>query len=170
MLAIVDHLQSVNRSMLNRLRPMALGHVPLADLVSELVRERARQHPDIAFRFSAGTLPPSYGEPIDLTVYRCIQEGLTNAIRHAGATRIDADLCERDGDHNGSPCLELVVRDNGRGFAAATAMGRGLLGMQERVQALAGACAIEGGAGQGARLRITIPVPTPSPDNVQSNG
>jgi two-component system, NarL family, sensor histidine kinase UhpB len=168
MLAIVDHLQSVNRSMLNRLRPMALGHVPLADLVSEIVRERARQHPVIAFRFAAGTLPPSYGEPVDLTVYRCMQEGLTNAIRHAGATRIEAELCERHGDREAAPWLELVVRDNGCGFAATTAMGRGLLGMQERVHALAGSCALEGGAGQGALLRITIPLPARSRDNVRA--
>src|SRR5262245_13785428 len=60
MLAIIEHLQAVNRNMLNRLRPMALGHVPLIDLVSELVRERGRQHPDISFSFSAGRLLPSY--------------------------------------------------------------------------------------------------------------
>ena len=46
-LAIIDHLQGINRSLLNRLRPMALGHVPLAELLSEVVRERARQHPDL---------------------------------------------------------------------------------------------------------------------------
>ena len=45
MLAIIEHLQSINRSMLNRLRPMALGHVPLHDILAELVRERARQLP-----------------------------------------------------------------------------------------------------------------------------
>src|SRR5262249_60427633 len=38
-LAIIEHLQAINRSMLNRLRPMALGHVPLRDLLAELVQE-----------------------------------------------------------------------------------------------------------------------------------
>ena len=38
MLAIIEHLQAINRSMLNRLRPMALGHVPLRDILSELVQ------------------------------------------------------------------------------------------------------------------------------------
>ena len=37
MLAIIDHLQAINRSLLNRLRPMALGDVPLGDLLSEMV-------------------------------------------------------------------------------------------------------------------------------------
>src|SRR6185503_16900912 len=54
MLAIVEQLQAVNRSMLNRLRPMALGHVPLADLLSGIVRERAREHAGIAFHVAAG--------------------------------------------------------------------------------------------------------------------
>src|SRR2546430_12762931 len=49
MLAIVEQLQTINRSMLNRLRLMALGQVPLRDVVCELVRDRARQHPQIGF-------------------------------------------------------------------------------------------------------------------------
>ena len=53
MLAIIDHLQTINRSLLNRLRPMALGHVPLGDLLAEVVRERARQHPGSADRLHA---------------------------------------------------------------------------------------------------------------------
>ena len=55
-LAIIEHLQVINRSMLNRLRPMALGHVPLRDILSELVQDRARQQPQTAFTFSADGL------------------------------------------------------------------------------------------------------------------
>src|SRR5262245_62042787 len=75
--AIIEHLQGINRGMLNRLRPMALGHVPLQKILSELVAERARQLPQIDFTFSADKLLPSYGDSIDLTIYRCVQEGLT---------------------------------------------------------------------------------------------
>ena len=71
MLAIIDHLQIINRSMLNRLRPMAIGHVPLRDILSELVNDRCRQHPQISFSLSADTLMRSYGDLVDLTVYRC---------------------------------------------------------------------------------------------------
>src|SRR5262249_29692811 len=46
---IIEHLQSLNRRILNRLRPMALGHVPLPALLSELVRECAGNHSAIAF-------------------------------------------------------------------------------------------------------------------------
>src|SRR5260370_28366452 len=53
--AIIDHLQGINRGMLNRLRPMALGHVPLGDIIAELVRDRARAHPHIVFTHDVET-------------------------------------------------------------------------------------------------------------------
>src|SRR5215510_5303068 len=156
MLAIIEHLQAVNRNMLNRLRPMALGHVPLADLVSEIVRERKRQHPDMSFSFMAGKLLPSYGDSSDLTIYRCVQEGLTNVIRHARAKRVEIALAEAEADR--APILELVMRDDGCGLDPAPRLGRGLLGMQERAQALAGSCTIDGAGGRGTTLRVAIPL------------
>jgi two-component system sensor histidine kinase UhpB len=165
---IVAHLQAINRGILNRLRPMALGQVPLVDLMGEMVRERARQHPQTAFAFMPGQLLPSYGDVIDLTVYRCVQEALTNAVRHAGAACVEITLAQGEpADNAGEASLELVIRDDGCGIGQAT-MGRGLLGLQERVQALAGTCAIDGAAGRGTTLRIIIP--TAVLGNDDSNG
>jgi two-component system sensor histidine kinase UhpB len=133
---------------------MALGHVPLAEILSELVRERARQHPQIAFAFSPGTLERSYGDSVDLTLYRCVQESLTNAIRHAQAERVDIELGEADRD----ALMHLMVRDDGQGIDPDAPPGFGLIGMQERVQALGGDYRVEGAAGRGTCVRITIPL------------
>jgi two-component system sensor histidine kinase UhpB len=156
--AIVEHLQVVNRSLLTRLRPMALGHVPLADLLADMIRDRARQNPQIAFPFAPGRLAASYGDSIDLTVYRCVQESLTNAIRHARADTIRVSLDRADGGSDPGR-LELVVQDDGCGIAPGAPAGFGLRGMQERVQALGGECVVDGAPGSGTQVRIVIPLP-----------
>src|SRR4029077_17418187 len=104
--AIVDHLQAINRSMLERLRPMALGHVPLKEMLGELVREQERRHAHMSFYLSVANIERSYGDSIDLTIYRCLQESLTNAVRHAQARHVTIELgteAERR--------LALTVRD-----------------------------------------------------------
>src|SRR5262249_46049308 len=143
-------------------RPMALGHVPLADIVAELVRDRAREHPHIVFTHDIAALDRSYDDTVDLTVYRCVQESLTNAIRHARAKNIevkvaiDSGRAREDAAAGETPAvlgasLELTVRDDGIGIAAGQPPGFGLRGMQERVQALGGEFAIESAKGESAK-------------------
>jgi two-component system sensor histidine kinase UhpB len=158
-LAIVEHLQTVNRSLLTRLRPMALGHVPLADLLADMIRERARQNPQLAFPFAAGKLQPSYGDAIDLTIYRCVQESLTNAIRHAKASNVRVNLDEAQ-VADATARIELAVEDDGRGIDPQTPRGFGLRGMQERVRALGGDFTLENVSGGGTRVRVAIPLPS----------
>jgi two-component system sensor histidine kinase UhpB len=159
MLTIIERLQGLNRSLLKRLRPMALGNVPLADLLAQIVHERTREHPEMSFQFSAERLGDSYGDSIDLTIYRCAQEGLTNAIRHANATHVAVSIGELAGDHDhAGPHLRLIVRDDGFGMGARTPPGFGLRGMQERVQALGGDCRIEGRPRLGTTVTIAIPL------------
>jgi two-component system sensor histidine kinase UhpB len=155
-LAIIEHLQTINRSMLDRLRPMALGHVPLAQMLDQLVRERARQHAQISFAFKTGTLARSYGDTVDLTIYRCIQESLTNAVRHAQARHVTVDL-----HAEAQTQLALTVCDDGRGMKAGTPPGFGIRGMQERVEGLGGRCQIESAPGGGTCVRLSIPVIAP---------
>src|SRR5215471_1663634 len=155
---MIERLQSINRSMLNRLRPMALGHVPLRDILCELVRDRARQHPQIEFAVCADNLLRSYGDSIDLTIYRCVQESLTNVIRHAQARHVTIDLGEVASDANGGPQLALTVRDDGCGVDPIAAPGFGLRGMQERARALGGSCKVDSARGCGTSIRIMIPL------------
>ena len=166
MLTVIEHMQAMNRGLLNRLRPMALGHVPLKNMLSELVQDRARQHPDITFSFSGDQLSNSHGDSVDLTIYRCTQESLTNAIKHANAKRVDVTLIEASHEANHEEGddrqrlrqLKLVIHDDGHGFDPTEPIGFGFLGMQERVQALGGKYSVESEIGHGTSVRIAIPV------------
>lgn len=83
-------------------------------------------------------------------LYRAAQEGITNARRHAGATRVSVAVSL------GPLGAELVVGDDGRGFAPERE-GFGLLGMRERVGLAGGRVEIGGAPGGGTRLAVTIP-------------
>jgi len=156
-LVITEHLQSINRTMLDRLRPMALGHVPLRDILRQLVEERSRQHPQILFDCAIGTLARTYGDSVDLTIYRCIQESLTNAVRHARANRINVEVRHDDS----AASIGLIVRDDGCGMSVDTPLGFGIRGMHERVEALGGRHSIASEPGQGTCVRIFVPVAEP---------
>jgi two-component system sensor histidine kinase UhpB len=153
-LGIIGHLQTINRSMLERLRPMALGHVPLREMIGQLVSERAREHPTAAFTLAGEGVARSYGDSIDLTIYRCIQESLTNAIRHAQARHIRIALHAKDA----GACLELSITDDGCGFDPAKPAGFGTRGMRERVEGLGGHYVVESAPGRGTCIRIAIPL------------
>jgi signal transduction histidine kinase len=96
-----------------------------------------------------GGLPPG----LDLAVYRVVQEGLTNVLRHAGGAptvvRISGRLEQ----------LVITVSDDGSGTAGGAEPGRGLLGLHERVALYGGAVDAGPRPGGGWRLRATIPLP-----------
>jgi two-component system sensor histidine kinase UhpB len=117
------------------------------------VSERIRQAPQISFDLHAQGLAPSYGDSIDLTVYRCIQESLTNAIRHAQAKHVTIDIQ----DH-GAALLKMKIQDDGRGMAVGAPAGLGIRGMQERVEGLGGHYSLDGQTGRGTCVSISIPV------------
>jgi two-component system sensor histidine kinase UhpB len=158
MLPIIAHLQTINRGLLNRLRPMALGHVPLGDLIERLVQDRAREHPQINVRLDAANLAKTYGDTIDLTIYRCVQESLTNAIRHAAPKQIVVSVGEATSD---AAQLLLKIEDDGRGVSPGAPRGLGVAGMEERVRALGGQFAIEPRFAGGTVVRAVIPLASP---------
>jgi two-component system sensor histidine kinase UhpB len=172
MLAIIDHLQTINRALLSRLRPMALGHVPVQDLVAQLVRDRAHEHPKISFALAVRRIAKTYGDTIDLTIYRCIQESMTNAIRHAQPNNVAVRLGERTsgGERAFADAIELSVEDDGCGIAADVPHGFGLSGMQERVQALGGEFAAVPRRGGGTAVRVIIPLDARNHDHDASAG
>jgi signal transduction histidine kinase len=76
--------------------------------------------------------PVPIPRPIDLSAYRIVQEGLTNALKHARARRADVTVRYRPDE------LELEVRDDGAGAPSTDGLGHGLVGIQERVKIYGG--------------------------------
>jgi two-component system sensor histidine kinase UhpB len=94
-LKVTERLKLMNRVMLKKLRPVALGRVALPALVEDLIGELQRRYPEVSLAHDIRANASSYGEAIDLTVYRCIQEGVTNAIRHGHADAVRVELLEK---------------------------------------------------------------------------
>jgi signal transduction histidine kinase len=90
-------------------------------------------------------------EPIEVAAYFVASEALANAVKHSQASRIDVLLEQRDGR------LLLSVRDNGIGGADA-ALGSGLVGLTDRVDALGGSIRVSSRAGQGTQIAVELPV------------
>lgn len=86
------------------------------------------------------------------TLLRCVQETVTNAIRHAQATNLWIELSERNGR------IEVRAADDGRG-AQQFQLGRGLAGMRERVEAIGGQLVIQSNVEKGFGLSVSIPLP-----------
>ena len=161
-LSIAERLKLMNWALIKNLRPGSLGRVGLAELLDELVAGFERRHPDTEIIQSLETLAASYGEAIDLTLYRCVQEAITNAIRHGKAGTITMDLVEDLGPRGQgrkpqANTIRLSIRDDGKGMAKDTLKGFGLSTMIERVRSLGGSCAIDGAPSKGTTIRIEIP-------------
>jgi signal transduction histidine kinase len=149
------------RGLIAELRPAALDEIGLRAAVEGLIeRTAATQGLDISAEVGlasdggAPRLPPE----VENTAYRIVQEALTNAAKHSGASRVEVWLQES------ADRLEIAVRDDGSGFEpSAPGGGFGLTGMRERVEMLGGALALESSpAGLGTLVRATLPLHRPS--------
>ena len=149
---IAAQMTETLRGALFRLRPPDVEELGLTASLDGLVagwNSRSRGRTRFESRLCAGLdeLPASLGAAL----YRIAQEGLTNAAKHAAATRVMLRLTWRGGE------IELAVEDDGAGEAEIdTRPGLGLLGMQERVATLGGRLSFEAGA--GTVLRAVLPV------------
>jgi two-component system sensor histidine kinase UhpB len=94
------------------------------------------------------------GETAELTIYRVVQEALTNAFRHSGATRVSVTIEPVSGIGRGQSA-RVRVSDNGRGLPPDHKLGLGLTGMRERVMALGGTMTVT--SASGATVEATIP-------------
>ncbi len=157
--AIARHIYAVTYDLMRYLRPTALDDLGLVDALHECI-SNLRLHEQglhLETRFS-GPLN-EMTETYNITLYRLVQESLTNIVRHASASHITLELHRRQQEDE--DYLELSIRDNGHGFSqhGESKGGFGLIGMRERVNALGGQFQIQSAPGSGTWVDVTIPLP-----------
>ena len=127
---------------------------PLPDAIADLIKESRAAGIVTEFTMIGEQRPLS--PQATLTLYRAVQEGLTNVRKHARASRADVTL-----DYRVAGSVRLCVHDNGIGDNGIgdtdTGAGFGLLGLRERVHALGGTVAIETAPRQGFTLEVEVP-------------
>ncbi len=128
----------------------ALAPQPSLEHLDTLVAHTRERGLPVELRIEGtpSALPPG----VDLTAYRLVQEGLTNAIKHARARQ--AEVVVRYGDGQ----VELIVTDDGRGGGDGDSGGHGLVGMRERVSVYGGELEAGPQDGGGYRLRARLPL------------
>ena len=159
--AELDTVRTLAAEVSEELRAIVVGQRPV-DLTGDELDVALRKQIDLldrvhepAVRF-VGDGVPRLPDDRQEAVYRIAQEAMHNALRHAGASRIDVDLMSRNGD------VVLEVTDDGRGFdpsaAGAGARRLGLASMRERARAVDGLLTVTSRPGGGTTVRMAVPI------------
>jgi two-component system, NarL family, sensor histidine kinase UhpB len=149
-----NHIHGALTMLIRELRPTGLDELGLAAALEHCVETWRPRLPGVSLRLSINGDFAALPESITVTLFRLVQEALTNIAKHAGATEVDIRLERARGDW-----IEVAVVDDGVGAAPAPASrGLGLVGMRERVRALQGSLALTSSPGRGFELSARIPV------------
>lgn len=154
-----NHIHGALAQILRELRPVGLDELGLAAALEHCIDTwRARLSGaslELRIRGDLADLPESAA----LTLYRLVQEGLNNVVKHAAARSIIVELERARSSPAGPDAIHLAVIDDGQGVELAfPTRGLGLIGMRERVAALAGELAVRSSPGKGFELRARIPL------------
>jgi two-component system sensor histidine kinase UhpB len=136
-----------------RLTPLSLDTLGLATTLDNLVKDWQRRYPTIALSLRQN-FSSDLGPSVTLAIYRVVQEGLINALRHAHATRVDT-VVESDGN-----AIVVTVTDDGVGLPSDWSRPGhfGLRGLAERVEHLGGKFTVNNNASRGVQLKAEIPL------------
>jgi two-component system, NarL family, sensor histidine kinase UhpB len=137
------------QDLLARLRPRVLDELGLSLALAELIHHWHDRNRNIMVVNEISNQLSQPDESVAVTVYRILQECLTNISKHAAASRVTIVVSDAEQG------LYMRVEDDGRGFdASLPSRGYGLAGMQERVEGLMGSMSITSAPGQGTRIEI----------------
>ena len=151
-----SRLYDAMHGLIPRLAPMLLDSFGLAEALDDLVERTRRSRPGaLHIALQVELEQAELSADVALALYRAAQEGITNALRHGEARRIEVRLQAADGQ------VRLEVVDDGRGLAAGALSQRsghhGLRWLAERVHGLGGTFSIEPARPHGTRLGVSVP-------------
>ena len=149
---VTRHIMELVRGMLQRLHPETLDSLGLGEALHELVKAWRQRNPEVTCDLHIAAPLDGLGDARNITVYRVVQEALTNVARHAQARRVEVRV-RRAGT------LTVEVDDDGTGMdIEAPTRGFGLPGMRERVEALGGTLQMTSRPGRGVTLTVELPL------------
>jgi signal transduction histidine kinase len=143
---------ALKRRIIEDLRPSSLSNLGLVAALEILIREFGqRSEVAVVEDLEHVDLSPA----AQLTVYRLVQEALTNIAKYAKATEVKVTLATVDDEH-----VRIAVRDNGIGFDSSVqrVATHGLIGMRYRVEAEGGSMRLESTPGEGTLIEAILPV------------
>jgi two-component system sensor histidine kinase UhpB len=146
-------LYDAMHGLIPRLAPLTLDTLGLAATLENLARDWQRRHPLVTLTLHHD-LPPDLGPSVTLAIYRVIQEGVVNAMRHARPSRVDVEV------RSDPQRIIVTVTDDGSGLPAEWSKPGhfGLRGLNDRVTQLGGSLQVGNGDRGGARLTAEIPL------------
>ncbi len=148
---VARQMMDIVHNILQRLRPSGLDQFGLEIALQELINGWQQRHKDIVVKYDVRGVFNDLDESILITIYRLIQECLTNISRHAQAKNIQIYLIKYP------ETIELSIEDDGKGFDQTVKPGGfGLAGMRERVEALVGKLDIKTSP-EGTKISIELP-------------
>ncbi len=154
--ADIDQLLDQLRDLAHSIRPSVLSDRGLLEAVEA---QAGRLPVPVVIRASRTLRGARFPPAIEDAAWFGIAEGLTNALKHARADRVEIGLGCRDGH------LEVEIGDEGPGFDPSVTTGFGLATLRDRMAVLGGQLIIESAPGTGARLRMRLPLPEPNDGN-----
>ncbi len=151
-----DRMYEVARRMMRQLRPAILDEFGLILALQDMIDDWNSRHEDVFCHFEFKGKFDELGEEVNISIYRVIQESLTNIVKHAQATDVTVCLNRIENDSSYDLGVELLIKDNGIGFDETTPRGLGLLGMRERIEALKGSFEMNSGINQGVEIIVSL--------------
>lgn len=152
-------VQSVIRRILRRLRPSLLDELGLNESLQELAIQWRQHHPKIVCDLELDGNLDDLPESLNITLYRIVQEALTNIANHAQASHVKVWLRRVPGEASAPEHLLLTVQDDGKGMDPRLPLkGLGMLGIRERVITSGGEFMSHSAPGQGVCIDIRLPV------------